>query len=66
MKNQVTSIKKLEHIEDATFDMGNHAYAGFKESSSLASLKGAVSAYRCSMQAIRDKARYNVNIKKSK
>jgi len=66
MKTQVTSIKKLEHIENANFDMGNHAYSGFKDSSSLASLKGAVSAYRCSMQAIRDQARYKVSNKKSK
>lgn len=60
MKKEKDSVNKLKHIENATFDMGNHAYEGFKETTSLASLKGAVSAYRCSMQAIRDQARYKI------
>jgi hypothetical protein len=65
MKKEKVSIKRLEHIETASFNMGNYAYEGFKESSSLASLKGAVTSYRCCMQAIRDQARYKVSTKKS-
>lgn len=63
MKKDKKSFKKLESIENATFDMGKYAYEGFKQSSNLASLKGAVAAYRCCMQAIRDQSRYKVTKK---
>lgn len=63
MKKDKISVEKLESIENATFDMGNYAYEGFKQTSSLASLKGAVAAYRCCMQAIRDQSRYKVTKK---
>lgn len=63
MKKERVSVKKLQHIENATFEMGNYAHEGFKESSNLASLKGAVSAYRCCMQAIRDQSRYKITKK---
>ncbi len=65
MKIEKTPVKKLQHIENTTFDMGNVAYQGFKDSFNLASLKGAVASYRCCMQALRDQARYKVSTKKS-
>ena len=64
MKKQKTSVRKLESIENATFDMGNYAYEGFKDTTSLSSLKGAVAAYRCCMQSIRDQSRYKITKKK--
>jgi hypothetical protein len=40
--------------------MGEKAKRGFDKSNSLSSLRGAVAAYRCSMQAMRDQMRYAV------
>lgn len=49
---------KLKHIEDTMFDAGNKCTASFKKSGNNATLRVAVSAYRTSMQAMRDQARY--------
>jgi len=51
---------RLKLIEDAAYQMGEKAKKGFEKSNNLNSLRGAVSAYRCSMQAMRDQMRYAV------
>lgn len=40
--------------------MGNKAVKSFEKSESFNSLRAAVMAYRCSMQSIRDQARYKI------
>lgn len=40
--------------------MGNKAAKSFEKSESFNSLRATVMAYRCSMQAIRDQARYKI------
>jgi hypothetical protein len=64
MKESPKSVKKLEVIENHGFEMGNISYSAFIENQNISSLKGAVSAYRLSMQAIRDQSRYKVSTKK--
>ena len=64
MKESPKSVKKLEVIENHGFEMGNISYNAFIENKNISSLKGAVSAYRLSMQAIRDQSRYKVSTKK--
>ena len=51
---------RLKMIEDAAYQMGEKAKRGFEKSNNLNSLRGAVAAYRCSMQAMRDQMRYAV------
>jgi len=51
---------RLKLIEEAAFQMGEKAKRGFDKSNNLSSLRGAVAAYRCSMQAMRDQMRYAV------
>ena len=41
--------------------MGNKAAKAFDKSESFNSLRAAVIAYRCSMQSIRDQARYKIS-----
>lgn len=60
-KTKLSQVKKLEWYEEVGFDMGNSSYAAFNETQNIASLKGAISAYRLSMQAIRDQVRYKVS-----
>jgi len=55
-------MKKLQVIEDKSFEMGNIASQSFNENGNGASLRFAVMSYRCSMQAIRDQARYKITI----
>lgn len=55
MKNQTV----LETIEEKAFKMGNREYTVHEKTGSLAALRGAVTAYRASMQAMRYKIMYN-------
>ena len=56
-----SSIQKLKCIENEAFKMGNKAAKSFAKNESFNSLKAAVTAYRCSMQSIRDQARYKIS-----
>jgi hypothetical protein len=60
MAKKLSSIQKLKHIEDETFKLGNKCAKSFENDDSIHSLKATVMAYRCSMQAIRDQARYKI------
>ena len=53
-------VQKLQVIEDETFEMGEKALKAFIKSGSVSTLRGAVVAYRCSMQAMRDNIRFTV------
>jgi hypothetical protein len=66
MRKLTSPVEKLKRIENCGFNMGNVAYDGFLETNSLTSLKGAVSAYRLCMQAIRDQTKYKVTTNKRK
>jgi hypothetical protein len=66
MRRLTSPVEKLKKIENCGFSMGNIAYDGFIETNSLTSLKGAVSAYRLCMQAIRDQTKYKVTSNKKK
>lgn len=59
-KTKLEQIEKLEWYEEVGFYMGNTAYAAFNETQNLAALKGAISAYRLSMQAIRDQMKFKI------
>jgi len=59
-KAKVSQIKKLEWYEEAGFYTGNVAYQAFLETQNLSALKGAISAYRLSMQAIRDQVKFKI------
>jgi len=41
--------------------MGNVSSRAFRKTENFNSLKAAVMAYRCSMQSIRDQARYKIS-----
>ena len=60
MATKNSNIKKLKEIEEKTFKAGNKAIKGFDNTYDICSLRAAVTAYRCSMQAIRDQIRYKV------
>lgn len=59
-KTKVSQIEKLEWYEEAGFHTGNLAYQAFIETQNLAALKGSISAYRLSMQAIRDQMKFKI------
>lgn len=61
MEEKSTSIKKLKRIEEEAFKMGNKAAKSFEKNESFNSIRAAVMAYRCSMQSIRDQARYKIS-----
>ena len=60
-KFKASQIEKLEWYEEVGFNAGNASYAAFNETQNLSALKGAISAYRLSMQAIRDQVRYKIS-----
>lgn len=51
----------LQLIEENTFNMGTFAYNVFKKTTNYNALRASVSAYRASMQAMRDQMRYNIS-----
>jgi hypothetical protein len=55
--------KRLKKIEKNSFELGNDAYKTYKETKSLRTLKGAIEAYRTTMQSIRYQLLFN-NLKK--
>lgn len=61
MATKNLNTKKLKEIEEIAFKMGNKAAKGFNEDLNIASLKAAVTAYRCSMQAIRDQIKFKIS-----
>jgi hypothetical protein len=61
MATKLSSTQKLKHIENEAFKMGNKAAKSFEKNENFNSLRAAVMAYRCSMQSIRDQARYKIN-----
>lgn len=60
MATKRLNTKKLKQIEEITFDMGNKSAKSFGKTHDIHSLRAAVTAYRCSMQAIRDQIRYKI------
>ena len=48
---------RLQVIEQRTFEMGNVCEKAFKQTKSIPFLKAGISAYRCSMQAMREQVR---------
>jgi len=60
MVKKFSSTQKLKYIEDETFKLGNKCAKSFEDDNSVHSLKATVMAYRCSMQSIRDQARYKI------
>jgi hypothetical protein len=61
MAEKKNSMQILKHIEKQAFKMGNKAAKDFEKSENYNSLKATVAAYRCSMQSIRDQARYKIS-----
>jgi hypothetical protein len=59
-KSKLSQIEKLEWYEEVGFEAGNASYAAFTETQNLSALKGAISAYRLSMQAIRDQVKFKI------
>jgi len=59
-KIKLSQIERLEHYEQRGYDGGNYCYAAFEETKNLSALKGAISAYRLSMQAIRDQIKFKI------
>jgi len=60
LNKKVSQIQKLEWYEEAGFYTGNMAYEAFVATQNLSALKGAISAYRMSMQAIRDQVKFKI------
>ena len=60
-KSRLSQIEKLEWYEEVGFEAGNASYAAFTETQNLSALKGAISAYRLSMQAIRDQVKFKIS-----
>ena len=56
-------MNSLKKIEKNSFELGNDAYKTYKETKSLRTLKGAIEAYRTTMQSIRYQLLFN-NLKK--
>ena len=61
MKKKSSNKEKLEHIANETFEMAKKTAKSFSKTGDIGSLKATVAAYRCSMQSIRDQARYKVS-----
>lgn len=59
-KAKESQIKKLEWYEEVGFNAGNDCYTAFNETKNLSALKGAISSYRLSMQAIRDQVKFKI------
>ena len=59
--SKLKKAKRLQKIEDNTFDMGTIAYDAFKDSTNFAALRASVISYRASMQAMRDQMRYTIS-----
>jgi hypothetical protein len=59
-KAKVSQLERLEHYEQRGYDGGNYCYEAFEETKNLSALKGAISAYRMSMQAIRDQVKFKI------
>ena len=64
-KKQTDQQKRLKAIESDAFDMGSKASKSYKATGNFSALRGAVIAYRCSMQAMRDQMRYIVSPNKA-
>ena len=60
MATKNLNMRKLKEIEEVSFKMGNKAAKSFDNNLDVFALRAAVTAYRCSMQAIRDQARYKI------
>jgi len=58
--SKISQIEKLQWYEEAGFYTGNVAYTAFIDTQNLSALKGAISAYRLSMQAIRDQVKFKI------
>ena len=61
---QKAPISKLKDIENVMFNAGNKCAAVFNSKGTVVSLRMAVSAYRTSMQAMRDGARRTATVKR--
>ena len=61
MATKRLNTKKLKQIEEITFDMGNKSAKSFAKTNNINSLRAAVTAYRCSMLAVRDQIRYKIS-----
>jgi hypothetical protein len=61
MKKKVSNKEKLKQIADETFEIGKKTAESFNKTGDIGSLRATVAAYRCSMQSIRDQARYKVS-----
>jgi hypothetical protein len=57
-------ISKLKDIENVMFAAGNKCVAVFNSKGTIVPLRMAVSAYRTSMQAMRDGAKRTATIKR--
>ena len=55
--------KKLKKIEQKSFNMGNKAYETYCKTGSLNVLKGAIDAYKTTMQSVKYQLIFN-NLKK--
>lgn len=60
-KAKLSQIKKLEWYEEVGYDAGNASYVAFTETKNISALRGAISAYRLSMQAIRDQVKFKIS-----
>lgn len=63
MATKVTKKSDLEIIETIKTDMfevGQQCVKSFNTKANVVDIRGANMAYRCSLQAIRDKARYHI------
>ena len=57
---KLSEVEILEEIKDDMYSIGKKCVNSFGGLSDIVSIRGANIAYRCSMQAIRDKCRYHI------
>jgi hypothetical protein len=60
MKKETPQAKKLKEIEERGYKMGTSCADCFDETQNISSLRAAVSAYRLSMQAMRDQIKHKI------
>lgn len=61
MATKSSNTQMLKHIAEETFKIGNKVAKSFNKTGDIGSLRATIAAYRCTMQSIRDQARYRVN-----
>jgi len=61
MAEKSSNTQKLKHIANETFEMGKKTAKLFNKTGDIGSLRATIAAYRCTMQSIRDQARYKVS-----